>query len=75
MFPYFAMNSRRARPTRTVDPYSLYFASGQWYVVGRDHDRDDMRIFRLSRIRGDVRFATRRERDFRSPGRASTPRT
>ena len=52
---------------RTVDPYSLYLMGGQWYVVGRDHDRDDVRTFRLDRIRGDVRFATRRERDFRVP--------
>ena len=37
--------------------------------VGRDLDRDDMRTFRVSRIRGDIRFATRRERDFRVPRR------
>ena len=55
------------RPTRTVDPYSLYLMSGHWYVIGRDHDRDDVRTFRLDRVRGDVRFATRRERDFRVP--------
>ena len=66
MFRYFAMN-RGAEATRTVDPYSLYFQGGQWYVVGRDHDRDDMRVFRVSRIRGDLRFATRRERDFQFP--------
>ena len=52
---------------RTVDPYSLYLMGGQWYVIGRDHDRDDVRTFRLDRMRGDVRFATRRERDFRVP--------
>ncbi len=66
VFRYFAMN-RGAEATRTVDPYSLYFQGGQWYVVGRDHDRDDMRVFRVSRIRGDLRFATRRERDFKFP--------
>jgi proteasome accessory factor C len=66
VFPYFAMN-RGTEATRTVDPYSLYFQGGQWYVVGRDHDRDDMRVFRVSRIRGDLRFATRRERDFKFP--------
>ena len=57
---------------RTLDPYSLYLREGQWYLVGRDHDRDAIRTFRLSRIRGDVRFATRRERDFRTPA-DSTP--
>ena len=78
VFPYFAM-SRGAEATRTVDPYSLYFQGGQWYVVGRDHDRDDIRVFRVSRIRGDLRFATRRERDFKFPegfdaGRLPRPR-
>ena len=59
--------STQSEATRTVDPYSLYFAESQWYLVGRDHDRDDLRVFRVSRIRGDIRFATRRERDFRIP--------
>ncbi len=66
VFPYFAMSTGE-EATRTVDPYSLYFQGGQWYVVGRDHDRDATRVFRVSRIRGDLRFATRRERDFRFP--------
>jgi proteasome accessory factor C len=66
VFSYFAM-STQSEATRTVDPYSLYFAESQWYLVGRDHDRDDHRVFRVSRIRGDIRFATRRERDFRIP--------
>ena len=30
-------------------------------------DREDIRTFRVSRIRGEIRFATRRERDFRMP--------
>jgi proteasome accessory factor C len=36
-------------------------------VVGHDLDRDTTRTFKVSRIRGDIRFATRRERDFRIP--------
>ena len=52
---------------RTLNPYALYQDNGLWYVVGRDLDRDDIRTFRVSRIRGDIRFATRRERDFRVP--------
>src|SRR5262249_644968 len=46
---------------------SIYMRDGQWYMVGRDHDREDIRTFRLGRIRSDVRFHTRRERDFRTP--------
>ena len=66
VFPYFTM-SREAEGTKTIDPYSLFFERSQWYLVGRDHDHDDVRVFRVSRIRGDIRFATRRERDFRVP--------
>ena len=36
-------------------------------MIGQDLDRKDIRTFRVSRIRGDIRFATRRERDFRIP--------
>lgn len=52
---------------RTLNPYALFSENGFWYVVGRDLDRDDLRTFRVSRIRGDITFATRRERDFRAP--------
>jgi proteasome accessory factor B len=34
---------------RTIDPYSLVNKRG-WYVVGRDHMRDEARSFKLSRI-------------------------
>jgi proteasome accessory factor BC len=50
---------------RTVNPYALLFDRGQWYVVGLDLDDERVKTFRVSRIRGDIRLATRRERDFR----------
>ena len=52
---------------RTLNPYALRRDRGTWYVVGHDLDRDEIRTFRISRIRSDIRFATRRERDFRLP--------
>jgi len=52
---------------RTLNPYALRLDEGVWYVVGRDLGRDAIRTFRVSRIRSDIRFATRRERDFRVP--------
>ena len=59
---------RRTRPgERTVNPYALRLDDGNWYVIGHDLDRDTTRTFKVSRIRGDIRFATRRERDFRIP--------
>ena len=57
---------------RRVNPYGLWELNGVWYVVGDDLDRpaedpDRRRTFRVSRIRGEIKFATRRERDFRMP--------
>jgi proteasome accessory factor C len=52
---------------RTLNPYALLPENGSWYVIGLDTGRDGIRTFRVSRIRSDIRFATRRERDFRLP--------
>jgi proteasome accessory factor BC len=65
-FGYRAI-SRDEEKERTIDPYALLLDGGRWYVIGRDHDRDAIRTFRVSRIRGEIRLATRRERDFRLP--------
>ncbi len=65
-FRYRSM-SRDEERERTIDPYALLLDRGRWYVIGRDHDRDAERTFRVSRIQGDLRLATRRERDFRLP--------
>ena len=53
---------------RKVDPYSLLFQGGQFYLVGKAHERDALRVFRLSRIRGKVAYATKAEHDFQRPG-------
>ena len=42
---------------RTVDPYSLVFRNGNWYVVGRDRDHGDVRSYRLSRVRSEIKEA------------------
>jgi predicted DNA-binding transcriptional regulator YafY len=65
-FPYWSI-SRDEERERTVNPYALFQDAGAWYVVGLDLDAEDERTFRVSRIRGEIRFATRRERDFRLP--------
>ena len=66
VFSYFAISTGQEK-SRTVDPYGLHFSDSNWYLVGHDHDRDAIRNFRVSRIRGDMRFHTRKERDFRRP--------
>src|SRR2546430_11780329 len=58
---------RDAEDERVLNPYALLPENGSWYVIGHDLDRDDIRTFRVSRIRSDIKFATRRERDFRLP--------
>jgi proteasome accessory factor C len=65
-FEYYSI-SRNRQTERAVNPYGLLSDNGSWYVIGQDLDRKDIRTFRVSRIRGDIRFATRRERDFRIP--------
>ena len=40
---------------------------GQWYLVGWSHERQAVRQFRLSRIQGEIKFTSRRERDFEVP--------
>src|SRR6187431_631024 len=59
--------ARDRETERKVNPYALRLDEGVWYVVGHDLDRDATRTFRVARIRSDIRFATRRERDFRLP--------
>jgi proteasome accessory factor B len=47
--------STRPQETRHVQPWGVVRSSGRWYVVGFDTDRNDERVFRLSRVRGEVR--------------------
>jgi proteasome accessory factor C len=65
-FTYWSIYSDKTRE-RTVNPYALLPEQGSWYLIGQDLDEKAERTFRVSRIQGDIRFATRRERDFRAP--------
>ena len=66
LFEYYTME-RDAEETRRIDPYQLLYRGGQFYLVGRSHERDAIRVFRLSRIRGKVGYATKAEHDFQRP--------
>jgi proteasome accessory factor BC len=66
VFDYYTME-RDEVGARRVDPYQLLYQGGQFYVVGRSHERDAIRVFRLSRIRGKVGYATKAEHDFQRP--------
>ena len=66
VFDYHTMERDELGPRR-VDPYQLLYQGGQFYVVGRSHERSAIRVFRLSRIRGKVGYATKAEHDFQRP--------
>jgi proteasome accessory factor C len=65
-FEYHTMGSDETS-SRRVDPYHLLFEGGQFYLVGHSHERNDVRVFRLSRIKGKVAYATKAEHDFQRP--------
>src|SRR4051794_21510182 len=52
---------------RTLHPCALVQAQGAWYVTGQDLGREAIRTFRVARVRGEIKFAARREREFRIP--------
>ncbi|HLY49530.1 MAG TPA: WYL domain-containing protein [Solirubrobacteraceae bacterium] len=66
LFDYYTMQ-RGDVGTRRVDPYQLLYQGNQFYLVGRSHERGAIRVFRLSRIRGKVGYATKAEHDFQRP--------
>lgn len=43
-----------AKETRHLHPWGVITSQGRWYVIGHDVDRDAPRMFRLSRVMGDV---------------------
>ena len=66
VFDYYTLG-RDAQESRKVDPYHLLFKDGQFYLVGHSHERDDVRVFRLTRIRGKVGYSSKAEHDFAPP--------
>ncbi len=64
---YHAMGRDEERD-RTIDPWGLFFLSGHWYCVARDHDANALRNFRLNRIaRARVNSARPQSPDFTVP--------
>jgi proteasome accessory factor C len=66
VFDYYTMG-RDAEESRKVDPYHLLFRGGRFYLIGHSHERGDVRVFRLSRIRGKVGYSSKAEHDFGPP--------
>src|SRR5436190_3820041 len=66
LFDYYTMERDETGP-RKVDPYHLLYQGGQFYLLGHSHERGALRVFRLSRIRGKVAYASKAEHDFKAP--------
>jgi predicted DNA-binding transcriptional regulator YafY len=65
-FGYYSIE-RDEHSKRKVDPYHLVYQGSQFYLVGHSHERDDIRVFRLSRIRDKISYASKAEHDFSPP--------
>ena len=66
VFDYYTIG-RDSQGSRKVDPYHLLYRGGQFYLVGHSHERDDVRVFRVSRILGKVGYSSKAEHDFSRP--------
>ncbi len=66
VFDYYTIG-RDALEPRKVDAYHLLYKGGQFYLIGYSHERDDTRVFRVSRIRGKVGYSSKAEHDFNRP--------
>lgn len=72
----------RGGAVRTLDPWTITSAKGRWYVTGFDQDRQEPRIFRLSRISdtprvvaGPAAFEVPADVDPRAIARSLEPRS
>jgi predicted DNA-binding transcriptional regulator YafY len=65
-FSYYSLQ-RDELSDRKINPYHLVFRDGQFYLIGYSHEREEVRVFKLSRINGKVSYATKAEHDFTPP--------
>ncbi len=66
VFDYYTIG-RDSTESRKVDPYHLLYKGAQFYLIGHSHERADVRVFRVSRIRGKVGYSSKAEHDFNRP--------
>ena len=48
----FSGKANQAPKSHQVNPYSLAFVEGNWYLAGLDHNHNEVRRFRLDRMQG-----------------------
>ena len=65
-FEYVALHGNKT--TRTAEPYLLVLKSSHWYLQGYCHERNDFRLFRLSRMSNlQMREEAFEPRDYQKP--------
>lgn len=61
-------NAAGRTASHTVEPYGLFLHAGRWYLVGRDTDRDETRVYAAARMgRTATNKARPRTPDFERP--------
>ena len=65
-FKYKKPNSRQVTE-RVVHPYGLGYREGEWYLVGEDQQRAELRQFKVMRIQGAVTVKKSKGAAFRAP--------
>ena len=53
------LNEELEPQSRALEPFAVTSRYGHWYILGRDLDRDALRIFRLDRISGVLKVQGR----------------
>ena len=66
-FDYYTMERDDGRRRARSTPTTCSSRAASSTSLGHSHERDAMRVFRLSRIRGKVAYATKAEHDFKRP--------
>ena len=51
----YRTSGRAGQEERVVEPWGVVSWKGRWYLVGHDRTREATRVFRLSRVVGDVK--------------------
>jgi proteasome accessory factor B len=65
-FKYVKVGGRTASE-RVIHPYGLGYREGEWYLVGEDQARNDLRQFKVVRIHGTVHVKKGKRPDFHVP--------
>lgn len=47
---YFSLNKNNIA-VRKIEPYTIIFKEGEWYVIGYCHAKEEVRTFKISRIK------------------------